>query len=233
MSVVASIRSEVLASRRSWAVMVIGFFLGFQVLQLAILVLRFEALPNYVTFHDWPANVAGIVRSTPSMSDMVPIILDEWLVEIGSMNYAFGRGIAEWSFVLMPAKLVVVLLIASLLATDFVLLRAARNACSLSAQVGTAAATTTGALIAGATLTTITWVVCCAAPTWVVGLAVMGVGVTTALALQPIGGWLTLLGIAALVGMAIMLGRQLSERPAQAAGRPLKVAPARIAQVTP
>ena len=150
------------------------------------------------------------------------------------MNYAFGRGIAEWSFVLMPAKLVVVLLIAILLATDVVLLRSARNACSLSTQVGAAAATTTGALIAGATLTTITWVVCCAAPTWVVGLAVMGVGVTTALALQPIGSWLTLLGIAALLGMAIVLARHLSERPAQVvAARPLPLAPARIARVTP
>jgi hypothetical protein len=233
MGVAASIRREVLASRRSWAAMVIGCFLGFQVVQLVMLVVRFEALPNYVTFHDWPGNVAGIVRSTPSVSDMVPIILDEWLVEIGSMNYAFGRGIAEWSLVLMPAKLMVVLLIAILLATDIVLLRSARNACSLSARVGAAAATTTGALIAGAALTTITWVVCCAAPTWAVGLAVMGVGVTTALALQPIGGWLTLLGIAALLGMAIVLARQLSGRPAQVAARPLPRASTRIARVTP
>ena len=44
MSVAASIRREVLASRRSWAAMVVGFFLGFQVLQLAILVLRFECV---------------------------------------------------------------------------------------------------------------------------------------------------------------------------------------------
>ena len=233
MKLAARILREVLASRRSWAAMVIGFFLGFQLLQLAILVLRFEAFPNYVTFHDWPGNVAGIVRSTPSMIDVVQIVLDEWLVEIGSMNYAFGRGIAEWSFVLMPAKLVVVLLIAVLLATDVVLLRSVRNACSLSAQVGTAAATATGALIAGATLTTITWVVCCAAPTWVVGLAVMGVSVTTALALQPIGDWLTLLGIATLLGLAIVLARQLPERPAQAAARPSPLAPARIARVTP
>jgi hypothetical protein len=113
-------------------------------------------------------------------------------------------------------------------------LRAARNACSLSTQVGAAAATATGALIAGATLTTITWVVCCAAPTWVVGLAVMGVAVTTALALQPIGGWLTLLGIAALLGMAIVLARHLPERPAQVvAARPLPLPSTRIARVTP
>jgi hypothetical protein len=233
MSIAVSIRRELLASRRSWAAMAIGFFVGFQLFQLVLLMVRFEAFPNYVTFHDWPGNVIRIIRSTPALSDVVPIVLDEWLVEIGSMNYAFGRGIAEWSFVLMPAKLIVVLLVATLLATDLVLLRAARKACSPATRLAAAAATATGAAMSGAALTTITWVVCCAAPTWVVGLAVMGVGVTTALALQPIGDWLTLLGMAALLGLAIGLGWQLSGRAAPDIQARLTLASTRIARVAP
>ena len=235
MSVVACLRRELVAKRRSWLATVLGLFVGFQILQLAVLMLRFEAVPNYVTLHDWPGNVARIIRSTPSVADMIPIILDEWLIEIGSMNYSFGRGIAEWSFVLMPAKLVALLVIAILLATDVVLLRAARKTCGLLKQFGTAATASTGALIAGVAVTTVTWVVCCAAPTWVVSLAVLGVGVTTALALAPLGGWLLLLGLLALAGMAILLARELSarSRPAPAAAPSLVlVAPAQIAQAT-
>jgi len=92
----AAVAREILASRRSWAAMVVAFFVGFHVFQLALLVIRFEAFPNYLTVHNWPGNLAQIVRSTPAVADMIPIMLDEWLVEIGFMNYAFGRGIAEW-----------------------------------------------------------------------------------------------------------------------------------------
>jgi len=204
---------------------VAGFFVGFHGLQLATLMVRFEAWPNYITAHDWPANVARIVRSTPAISDMIPIILDEWLVEIGSMNYSFGRGIAEWSFVLIPGKAMVVLAIAALVATNLVLLRAARNTCAVSARLGSAVGTGAGALVAGAAATTITWVVCCAAPTWIVGLAVMGVGVTTALALQPLGGWLSLLGLSTLVTSAILLLRQLSGRSSRDATIPVMLIP--------
>jgi hypothetical protein len=221
----ACLRREVRAHSWLWTSVVAAFFLGFHALQLATLMVRFEAWPNYVTVHDWPANVARIVRSTPAISDMIPIILDEWLVEIGSMNYSFGRGIAEWSFVLIPGKAVVVLGIALLVATNLVLMRAAWKTCAVSAWLGSSIATGAGALVAGAAATTITWVVCCATPTWIVGLAVMGVGVTTALALQPLGGWLSLLGLSALVASAILLLRQLSGRKSRDATIPVMLMP--------
>lgn len=221
----ACLRREVRARSWLWTSVVAAVFLGFHALQLATLMVRFEAWPNYVTVHDWPANVARIVRSTPAISDMIPIILDEWLVETGSMNYSFGRGIAEWSFVLIPGKAVVVLGIALLVATNFVLLRAAWKTCAVSAWLGSSVATGAGALVAGAAATTITWVVCCAAPTWVVGLAVMGVGVTTALALQPFGGSLLLLGLSTLVTSAILLLRQLSRRRFRDATIPMMLTP--------
>jgi hypothetical protein len=216
-SVAGCVRREIAARPRSWLAVVLAVVLAFQIVQLALLVVRFGKFPNYLTVHDWPANVWRIMRSTPALGDMIPIVLDEWLIEIGSMNYAFGHGIAEWSFVLMPAKLVVVLVLAILFATDVVLLRAARKTCNLSTRLGTVTAAGAGTLLAGAASMTITWVVCCAAPTWVVGLAILGLSTTAALALQPIGGWLVLAGVAALAAPAIGLASMLCERTAHSA----------------
>jgi len=127
--------------------------------------------------------------------------------------------------VLIPGKAVIVLAIAALVATNLVLLRAAWKTCGVFAWLGSAVATGAGALVGGAAATTITWVVCCAAPTWVVGLAVMGVGVTTALALQPFGGWLLLLGLSTLVTSAILLLRQLSGGRSRDATIPMMLTP--------
>src|SRR5262249_59283086 len=176
---------EVRASARLWLLAAVAFFAGFQLLQLALLIMRFQAFPNYLVLHDWPANIARIVRMTPSVGDMIAIMFDEWFVEVGSVNYSFGRGISEWSFVLIPGKAVIALAIAALVATNLVLLWAAWKSCGIFARLGSSVATGAGALVAGAAATTITWVVCCAAPTWVVGLAVMVVGVTPGLSFHP------------------------------------------------
>jgi len=225
MSALVILQREVRGSARLWLLVAIGFFVGFQLLQLALLIGRFQVFPNYLIVHDWFANIARIVRMTPSVGDMIPIMLDEWLVEVGSINYSFGRGVAEWSFVLIPGKAVIVLGIAALVATNFVLLRAAWRTCGIFARLGSSAATGAGAIVAGAAATTITWVVCCAAPTWVVGFAVLGVGVTTALALQPFGGWLLLLGLSTLVMSAILLLRQLSPRRSRDATMAMMLTP--------
>jgi hypothetical protein len=234
MAAAACLRREIAANRGAWLGMVLAGVVGFQIFQLAMLIIRFGNFPNYLTVHDWPGNVLRIIRSTPAVADMIPIILDEWLIEIGSMNYAFGHGIAEWSFVLLPSKLFVVLALAMLFATDLVLVRAARNACSLSTRVGTFTAAAGGTLLAGAATTTITWVVCCAAPSWVVGLAVLGLSTSAAFAIQPIGGWLVLIGLAALAMPAIALAAILAQRTGAA---PADVHGARglvsLAQATP
>src|SRR5262249_23271822 len=120
--------------------------------------------------------------------------------------------IAEWGFVLVPAKAGVTLVIALPLATNGVLLRAVRKTCPLFARLGASAAAAGGALLAGAATMTITWVVCCAAPTWVVGLAVLGVSVATAFALQPIGGWLSLFGVGLVGAIATAAGRPVFRR---------------------
>jgi len=210
MSALAALRREIFAHAALWLALALGFFAAFELLQLALLVLRFQEFPNYLVMHDWLGNIARIVRMTPSVADMLPIMVDEWLIETGSMNFEYGHGIAEWSFVLVPAKAAVALAVALLLATNVVLLRAVRKTCSLPAQLGASLAAAGGALVAGAASMTITWVVCCAAPTWVVGLAVLGVSVATAFALQPFGGWLSLSGILLLAATAVVLAQRLS-----------------------
>ena len=217
MSALAVLLREIRANIWLWLSLTVGLFAAFLLAQLVLLAVRFHELPNYLVVHDWPGNIARIVRMTPSIADMVPIMLDEWLIEIGSINYAYGHGIAEWSFVLVPAKAGVLLVIAVLLATIAVLLRSVRGTCPLSARLMALVGAAGGAVVAGVTSMTITWVVCCAAPTWVVGLAILGVSVASAFALQPIGGWLTLLGIAMLSTVALALTGWLSERGPKAA----------------
>lgn len=228
MSAYAVLQRELRAGAGLWLALVAGFFAASQLLQLALLMLRFQEFPNYMTVHDWPGNIARIVRMTSSVTDMVSIALDEWLIEIGSMNFAYGHGVSEWSFVVVPAKAAVMLTIAALLATNIVLLRSVRRTCPLSERLAASFATTSGALMAGLSAMTITWVVCCAAPTWVVGLAIMGVSVTTAFELQAIGGWLSLLGILLLVTTGMLLAWQLCAAREPVAGMPMLT---RIAQV--
>jgi hypothetical protein len=219
-SALVLLRREIGASAGLWLALMVAFFAGFELAQLALLMLRFHEFPNYLTVHDWLGNIARIIRMTPSFADMVAIALDEWLIEIGSMNFAYGHGIAEWSFVVVPAKAAVALVIAMLLATNIVLLRAVAKTCPLSARFAASLAAGGGALIAGVATMTITWAVCCAAPTWVVGLAVLGVSVATAFALQPIGGWLSLAGILLLAGIAAALLGWLATPLREAAAAP-------------
>ena len=229
MSALVDVLREIRANLLLWLALLVAFFAAFPLLQLALLIVRFQEFPNYLIVHDWLGNIARIVRMTPSVTDMVSIALDEWLIEIGSMNFAYGHGIAEWSFVLVPAKVAVAFVIALLLATNVVLLRAVAKMCPLSTRLAASLAAGGGALIAGAATMTITWVVCCAAPTWVVGLAVLGVSVTTAFALQPIGGWLSLAGIMLLAAIAAALLERLAGSSRKGAAVPAPTQLARAA----
>src|SRR5262249_10328263 len=79
-SIAACLKREIAAGRGLWLACLFAVFCGFHLLQLSVLMLRFETFPNYVTIHDWPGSVVRIIRSTPSVIDMFPIIFDEWLV---------------------------------------------------------------------------------------------------------------------------------------------------------
>jgi len=217
MSAPAVLRREIGARLGLWLALTFGLFASLLLGQIALLIVRFQAFPNYLVVHDWPRNIAGIVRKTPAVTDMIPIMLDEWLIEIGSMSYVYGRGIAEWSFVVIPSRALVLLFIALLVATIAVLLLALRRTCPLPLRFAASAGALGGTLMAAMASMTITWVVCCAAPTWIVGLAVLGVSVATAFALQPLGGWLTGLGIGLLCMNVLALQTLLAERTSKSA----------------
>lgn len=200
-----------------WLGISFGVLLAYYLFLMAALIVRFENLPNYVVTYDWFGNVAEIVRATPAVSDMGPIILDEWLLEIGYMNRSFGNGISEWSLFLLPHKLLIVLLLGALIATNVVLLLE-RRACRTATATPAGAATGIGALLVGLSSATMSWVVCCSTPTWVVGLAMLGLGVSTSLWLEPLGGWLTGLGFATLAVTTVALARSLTGSDAPALG---------------
>ena len=119
------IRATVRESRRGWLLMIVGFVVLYYATQLETVTIRLGHFPNYVTFYNYPANVWRIIRHTPAIADMVPLIGNEWLFETGYMNYDYGHGIAEWSLELIPANLIMVILIGVLVATCVLLLRRA------------------------------------------------------------------------------------------------------------
>lgn len=207
MAMLSTIKSAIAAHKLLWLMITLGFVVTYYVGLVLSVVIRFGDWPNYATFHDYLHNVAVIVRSTPSISDMLPIIFDEWLLEVGYMNRAYGRGIAEWSVQIIPAKLAVVLAIGALVATNILLLKQLPRACARTVPCSGAAATGLGAALVGFTSVTLTWVVCCAAPSWAVGLAMLGVSVSTAFGVQPYGPGITLAGFLVLFAATYMLAR--------------------------
>jgi hypothetical protein len=209
MPTLSIITGAILARKAAWLLITLGFVAVYYAGLIVSVMIRFGEVPNYMTVHDYFHNVAVIVRSTPSIRDMLPIILDEWLLEIGYMNRSFGRGVAEWSFEIIPAKLVVVLTLGALVATNLVLLKQLPRACARAVPFSGLAATGIGAALVGFTSVTLTWVVCCAAPSWAVGLAMLGVGVSTAFGVQPYGPIITIAGFLVLLGAAWLLAQSV------------------------
>ncbi len=215
----AAIGEAIRVRRGRWLAIALGTAALYYAGLLAALVVRFENWPNYLILHDWPGNVARIVRSTPSFSDILMIVPDEWLLEIGYMNMSFGKGISEWSLTLVPLKMVVILLLGMLVATVWALAAGPRRAGGARADGPACAASGLGAGLIAVTGATMSWVVCCATPTWIVGLAMMGLGVATANWLEPTGPYLALAGFA-LLGFAIArLAHAPASVPAGAARR--------------
>lgn len=205
---IALIASAIRRHRGWWWGITLGVTVGYYLALLAGLIAKFRHLPNYVKGYDWVSNVITIIVSTPSLKDALAIIADEWMLEIGFMNYDFGIGISEWSLFLAPAKMLVFMALGALLATHYILLRGDNRVCSTIAIRAASTSSGIGAACVALTSITLSWVVCCATPTWVVGLAIMGLGVSTSLWLEPLGAWLSCAGFAALLmGLWMAAGR--------------------------
>ena len=212
---VGTIRTAVTGVRR-WRGLIVGFALGFPVvfyfLLLAIPVLRYGHLPNYVTPYDWLANVERIIASTGSIRDMVPIILNEWLLEIGYMDMAWGHGIAEWSLSLQPYEIFLVSLTGALIGLNLGLmldrLEAAKSPMVGCLSAGSSGVlTTVGALFTGLTNATLFSIACCSTPSWVGSLSILGVETSSAFALEPYGTTGSILGLVMLAVSALWLAR--------------------------
>jgi hypothetical protein len=215
------LRDTIAGNRRAWLALTFGLTLFYYLALLASAAISTGHLPNYVTFYDWPANVWRIVRSTPSVIDMPPIIADEWLVELGAMNYHYGHGIAEWSLEIIPSHLAVTLMVSALVATSVLLLRRSRTQCPLPERGAEAVATGAGALCVATANITMTWVACCSTPTWVAGLSLIGIETSSAYALLPYGGDLSLSGFAVLLATTYLLAcRCLPRQPREAGALP-------------
>lgn len=224
----SEIRYAVSAERKSWWTIVLAVPVIYLIGMMIALMVRFENFPNYVTFYDYFGNVAEIIRATPSVRDMVPIIAEEWLIEIGYMNSDWGAPISEWSLNVIPSKVVVVIFLGMLIATCIALLRAPGPACPAGVKRSANVATGIGATMAGVTSLTMSWVVCCATPSWVVGLAMLGVGVSTSLWLEFLGPWLSGAGFILMALCAIALAwRRVRGREAAVPPASLEVIPAR------
>jgi len=199
---------------KRWRALIVGFALGFPVffylLLLAIPVFRYGHFPNYVTPYDWFGNVARIIESTGSIQDMVPIILNEWLLEIGYMDMNYGHGIAEWSLSLVPHKILLVSLTGALIGLNLGLmidrLEAAGSTIQQCLRAGSSGIlTSVGALFTGLTNATLFSIACCSTPSWVGSLAILGVETSSAFALEPYGTAGSAVGIAMLLASALWL----------------------------
>lgn len=182
-----------------WLVCVISSSVIYYALLLLALVIKFQAIPNYVNVYGWFDSVVLIIKSTPSWKDIYFIVKEEWWLEIGFMNYDFGTGISEWSLFVAPAKVVNVLIFCSLIFTYIFTLKDGRQKCNGFFRYSSTVTTGLGGIFVSMTSITMSWVVCCATPTWIVGLAIMGLGVSTSLWLEPIGFWLNALGYVLLM----------------------------------
>ena len=179
------------------------FALACQLFQLIALVIRFGDFPNYFITYDWISNVLHVFLSTPSVKDSLNIVKKEWLFEIGFMNYDYGNGISQWSLNVIPIKVLVLTVLGFLLGLFYLVLKDKKCPVGTKRPSSFVNKLTIGGMSIGAVLVSMTtaamsWVVCCATPSWVVGLAMLGLGVSTSLALEDKGALIFYCGMTML-----------------------------------
>lgn len=202
----------------------VGFFVMYYVALLLLTMLRFGEIPNYVEFYDIFAIYGLIWEGTPSVSDMIPIMLDEAWVETGYKNPDY-YGVATWSYMLIPPKMLLVLSMGVLLGlfVVFNVYRRETGACAVPIPLlgdrGLVAATGVSSSFIALTSATLTWVVCCATPSWSVALAMLGMSATLALWLEPIGNVLTVAGFVLMLAVIFVQLRSLDHAVREAAAQ--------------
>jgi hypothetical protein len=198
-----------------WIALSFALGCGYYAALLGAMMLRFLVIPNYGHLYDAPEAYHTIWVSTPSTRDALEIMADEPLFELGYAMPEFG--IAEWSLTVTLPNLLRVAGISALLACFALLVAASRRAgCRTSRR--SAAAASGGAGLLALCSASLTWVVCCATPSWIVALSILGVSLAVADAVEPFEHALLALGLAATVAGIALQARQLA-RDASPASR--------------
>ncbi|WP_455222648.1 hypothetical protein [Kaarinaea lacus] len=179
-----------------WLFMVLLFPVLYYGGLLLVTIIRFHEVPNYVEVYNILQVYQQIFEGTPSMKDALRILIDEAWIEMGYKNPDY-YGIATWSYMLIPPKMLVVGVMSVLVAT-FITLRvySRKQSCPLTNRGRLYAVAGIGSGLVGISSATLTWVVCCATPSWVVGLAMLGLSSSLALTLEPFGKIINVLGMA-------------------------------------
>jgi hypothetical protein len=194
-----------------WMVYALGFVAAYHALLLAAMVARFGHAPNFIKFYDVVDAYRLTFAGTPSLRDALGIAIGEPWLDVGFMSPQWNM--AEWSLMILPPQFALISVTGCLLAT-FGVLHAARDARCSRAAAGSTLSAAIGTGLAGTANATLFWVVCCATPTWITGLAMLGVSVSVAFMLEPIGPLLTAGGVALLVWAIVVQLRSLAPRPA-------------------
>jgi len=195
------------AVKQRWNILLLtsfGFLVLYYVGLLLVTMLRFGEIPNYVEFYDVIGTYRLIFEGTPSLQDALPILVDEPWFEAGYKNPEY-YGVATWSFMLIPPKMFLVFIMGILLGIFAVLVSYSRNvACSVKTDKRLFAAAGMGSALISLTSATLTWVVCCATPSWVVALAMLGMSASLALWLEPLGHFLSVAGLGLMLWIIVV-----------------------------
>lgn len=185
----------------------LGFLVGYHALLALVVIIRFDGWPNYFTHHDLVGNLGLIVEGTSHWRDLLPLLYQEPWLEFGYRNAEY-YGIAEWSYLIMPSRLLLVVLSGVSMGMSVALLReSARDEARQGRRC--LAATGGGAVLLGLGTASLTWIVCCAYPSWVVLLAMLGVGTNLALAMEPLGVAIVVGGISLQLLAVFIQAKQL------------------------
>lgn len=195
------------AIKQRWDILLLtsfGFLILYYIGLLLVTMIRFGEIPNYVEFYDVLATYQLIFEGTPSFQDTLPILIAEPWFETGYKNPNY-YGVATWSFMLIPPKMFLVFIMGILLGIFAVLVSYSRNvACSVKTDKRLFAAAGMGSALISLTSATLTWVVCCATPSWVVALAMLGMSASLALWLEPLGHFLSVAGLGLMLWIIVV-----------------------------
>lgn len=201
--------------RWRWLALSLGFTVLYYVMILVFTVIRFQEIPNYVNVENVFHVYHLILANTPSMHDAIPIMFNEAFFETGFKDPNY-YGVATWSYMLIPPKMLVVLFMAMLFTTFMILKSHTKQTACMQKKpiVPTTKLTTTasiGTMLISLTNVTLSWVVCCATPNWSVALSMLGLSSSISLWLDPYGVYMTIMGLVLLVVAIFYQARYLAK----------------------